>query len=94
MARKKSPAKAEKTIAAKDIFLATLGLYGKIYEHSTDLAKQLNEKSLHFFNDLINRGEKLERQARKKYSQLKIDDRIENLRSKFAKPTAILVKEM
>lgn len=85
MTRKKSPAKAEKTVAAKDIFLATLGLYGKIYEKSADLANQLNEKGLNFFNDLVSHGEKFERQAKKKYSQLKTDGRIEKLRSKFTK---------
>ena len=93
MTGKKSPEKAEKTVAAKDIFLATLGLYGKIYEHSTDLANQLNEKSLHFFNDLVSRGEKFERQAKKKYSALKIDDRIENLRGKFEKTKTSLSKK-
>lgn len=85
MARKKSTAKAKNTFAAKDIFLATLGLYGKIYEQSTDLANQISEQSQHAFNDLVSRGEKFERQARKKYEQLKIEDRIENIRSKFAK---------
>ena len=85
MTGKKSPEKAEKTVAAKDIFLATLGLYGKIYEQGTDLSSQISDKTQHVFNDLVSRGEKLERQAKKKYSQLKIEDRIENIRNNFAK---------
>ncbi len=90
MAKKKAAKKTQNTVAGKDIFLATLGFYGKVYEQGADRVSEINEKRQSFFQDLVNRGEKLEDQAKGKYEELKtdnpkIDERIDTLRNNFSK---------
>lgn len=82
------------TIAAKDIFLATLGFYGKVYEDGVAKLKELSEKREESYQLYVKRGEKLETQARDKYETLrnedsKLNERIDNLRQSYGKLTNI-----
>lgn len=81
--------KASKSdFAAKDVLLATLGFYGKVYEQSTDRISDMNEKRQEMFKELVSRGEKLEGKAKDKYEELKaekVEAPIENLRTSLDK---------
>lgn len=88
MTKKKTTKASKNTFAAKDVLLATLGFYGKVYEQSTDRVSEINEKRQEMFKELVSRGEKLEVQAKDKYEELKADKieaPIENLRSNLDK---------
>ena len=92
MATKKATKKATKDsksdFAAKDLFLATLGFYGKVYEQGADRISDINEKRQEMFKDLVSRGEKLESKAKDKYSEVKAEKivaPIENTRTSLNK---------
>ena len=44
---------------AKDLYLANLGVYGKIYESIEDKVDQYNDKGSDLFKDLVKRGEEV-----------------------------------
>jgi hypothetical protein len=88
MAKKKTTKASKNTFAAKDVFLATLGFYGKVYEQSTDRVSDIQEKRQAMFKDLVARGKKLESQGKKKVVKLKADKieaPIENMRTSLDK---------
>lgn len=88
MAKKKAVKETKSTFAPKDVFLATLGFYGKAYEQGADRVAEMKENRQSVFQELVNRGEKLEGQAKEKFEELKsdkIDERIDSLRTNFEK---------
>jgi polyhydroxyalkanoate synthesis regulator phasin len=84
-------AKATKvTVDAKGVFLATLGLYGKIYEQGSERVTEVNNKRQELFKELVARGEKLEGQAKQKIEELKsanpaLETRIDAMRGNINK---------
>lgn len=90
MTRKKSATTSKTTFDARDVFLATLGLYAKVYEQGNKRAAEVKRKREVMFKELVARGEKLEKQARKKLAELKtsnpaLETGIDNLLANFNK---------
>ena len=88
MAKKKTTKASKNTFAAKDLFLATLGFYGKVYEQSTDRVSDIQEKRQAMFKEFVARGKKRESQGKKKVETLKadkIETPIENMRTSLDK---------
>ena len=84
------------TEMAKDLYLANLGVYGKIYEVLGDKVDEYNEKRVDLFKDLVKRGEKVQKNAEKRLKdtedriknlelvkEMKLEDRISELRDNF-----------
>ena len=82
---------------AKDLYLANLGVYGKIYESIEDRVDQYNDKSGDLFKDLVKRGEAVHKSAEKRVKDteerirnlelvkdMKLEDRINELKDNFS----------
>jgi hypothetical protein len=50
---------------ARNVFLAGLGFYGKAYDEAQTRMKVRREKAEDLFNELVKRGEKVEKDAKK-----------------------------
>ncbi len=90
---------------AHNVFLANLGFYGKVYEQGQDLYKQTGEKlkqteekykellgkRSEIFEDLIKRGEVVQKDAVETFEKVKteqksaLDERLEAMRGSFEK---------
>lgn len=86
---KKEETKAQK-FAAKDVFHATLGFYGKVYDEGSEKVKDLSEKREALIEDFVARGAELEAQAKEKIESFKnednkINERINSLRDSYNK---------
>lgn len=74
---------------AKDLYLANLGMYGKLYETLEDKVEAYNDKRGDLFKDLVKRGEKVHKNAEKRIKEfdltkeVKLEDRIQELRDNF-----------
>ncbi len=55
--------------AARKIWLAGLGAYGKSYEEIQSQYEKLNGETSHFFEELVSKGEKLEADTKKKLKE-------------------------
>lgn len=94
------------TELAKDLYLANLGVYGKIYEVIGEKVDLYNEKGADLFKDLVKRGEKVQKNAEKRLKdtedriknlelvkEMKLEDRIKELRENFNTLKEKLVKK-
>ena len=76
---------------ARKIWLAGLGAYGKGFEQAQDRFETLSTESNKMFGDLVVKGEKLETEAKGKFTEAKekfsekadIDNRVVVLRNKL-----------
>lgn len=74
---------------ARKIWLAGLGAYGKGFDEAKDQYKKLNEESSKVFNELVEKGEKLESEAKTKFASekasltSKVDERVAEVRTKL-----------
>ncbi|MFT5676357.1 MAG: hypothetical protein ACI808_002298 [Paraglaciecola sp.] len=76
---------------ARKIWLAGIGAYGKGFEQAQDRFETLSTESNKMFGDLVVKGEKLETEAKGKFSEVKekfsekadIENRVVVLRSKL-----------
>lgn len=86
------------------IFLANLGLYGKVYEEGKSLAdktsskyKTISSKNSELFEDLIARGEKVQNNLIETVKKAKdeqmssIEVKVKSLRESFAKASKSLI---
>jgi hypothetical protein len=66
---------------AKDLYLANLGMYGKLYETLEDKVEEYNDKRGDLFKELVKRGEKVQKTAEKrlKDAQQDAEKRIKDL---------------
>ena len=84
------------TELAKDLYLANLGVYGKIYEVIGEKVDLYNEKRADLFKDLVKSGEKVQKTAEQRLKEtedriknlelvkdMKLEDRIKELRENF-----------
>ena len=81
-------------LVAKDIFLATLGFYGKVYEGGVSRVKELNAKRDEQFQGYVDRGVELEALAKEKvvaFSQQdnRLNERITTLRNSYEKLSSV-----
>lgn len=74
---------------ARNVYLANLGLYGKLYEQGQDLYKQTEQKYRQtgekarelygkrekIFNDLVKRGEEVQSQAKETFEKVTTEQR-------------------
>lgn len=79
------------TDIAKNIWLAGLGAYGKAFDAASDVSKDADS----FFENLVERGQELEQQAKDqiskagvdtKKSKMAIEERIEKMRNYLGMP--------
>lgn len=66
---------------AKDLYLANLGMYGKLYESLEEKVEEYNDKRGDLFKELVKRGEKVQQNAEKriKDAQQDAEERIKNI---------------
>ena len=104
MATKKTARKEVKTEKlsdiAKDLYLANLGMYDKIYETLEEKVEEISDKREGLFKELVKRGEHVHKNAEKRIKdaqrdagkfikdfdltkEMKLEDRIKELRSNF-----------
>ncbi len=104
---------------AKDLYLANLGMYGKIYETLEEKVEEISDKRDDLFKELVKRGEQVHKNAEKRIKDvqkdaemrlkgaqkdaekfikefdltkdMKLEDRIKELRSNFSSVKAKLV---
>ncbi len=83
---------------AKDVFLATLGVYGKAYDDSSAKIKELNAKREEQFKDYVSRGTEVEASVKNKIEALRSEDskinaRVNSLRESYDKLTSAFSKK-
>lgn len=74
----KKPAKTELNAEkigdiAKDLYLANLGAYGKLYESFEEKVEEYNDKRGDLFKELVKRGEKVQKDAEKRIQDARTD---------------------
>ena len=77
MATKKTAKKENSTEKlgdmVKDLYLANLGVYGKLYETLEDKVEEYNDKRGDLFKELVKRGEKVHKTAEKRLKDAQQD---------------------
>ena len=71
---------------ARKIWLAGLGAYGKSYDEVQERVEGLNTEASKVFEDLVNKGEKLEADAKvklKEQTDLHVTERVSEVREKL-----------
>jgi len=70
--------------AARKIWLAGLGAYGKSFEEMQNQYEKLNNETSRLFEELVSKGEKLEADTKKKFKKnTAIEKRVEDMRKTF-----------
>ena len=78
---------------ARKIWLAGIGAYGKGFDEAQEQYEKLNTESAKLFNDLVERGEKLEVDAKEKFEAEKesvksnVEARVAEVREKLGLDT-------
>ena len=74
---------------ARKIWLAGIGAYGKGFDEAQGQYKKLNTEATKLFNDLVDKGEKLEGEAKEKFQaetdsiKHNVEERVADVRSKL-----------
>lgn len=82
----KKAAPEAKLPLARDIWLAGLGFYGRIYDETMERAESARKEANKFFDELVDRGAVVETETRKALKDVRIDtsgtveERIQKLR--------------
>jgi ElaB/YqjD/DUF883 family membrane-anchored ribosome-binding protein len=58
---------------AKDLYLANLGMYGKIYETLEEKVEEISDKREDLFKELVKRGEQVHKTAEKRIKDVQKD---------------------
>ena len=70
--------------AARKIWLAGLGAYGKSFEEVQTQYEKMNDETSRLFEELVSKGEKLEADTKKKLKKTtSIEKRVEDVRKKL-----------
>ena len=71
-ATKKTKTEAKLPLA-RDLWLASLGFYGRIYDETVDRAETARTEANKFFDELVDRGTTVETETRKALKDVRID---------------------
>jgi poly(hydroxyalkanoate) granule-associated protein len=70
--------------AARKIWLAGLGAYGKSFEEMQTQYEKMNDETSRLFEELVSKGEKLEADTKKKFKKAtSINQRVDDVRNTF-----------